>query len=76
MKRLSTAESVTVPEAVRRTGIGIRQFRRAIAEGELDVFDFGWPRLSWRSVLSWAEARKRKATVGPSHANDDPEMGC
>ena len=58
---------VTVPEAARRTGLGLRQFRRAIADGTLDVFDVGgWPRIKWQDVLSFIEAHRRPSRLaGP-----------
>ena len=49
-------ELVTIPEAQRRTGLGRRQFRRAIEEGGLAVFTVGaWPRVRWRDVVAWIE---------------------
>ena len=51
---------VTLPEASRQTGIGLRQFRRAVESGRLQVFDIGsWPRLRWNDVLAWIEGTRR-----------------
>ena len=55
-------EYVTVGEAHRRTGLGRRQFTRAIARGQLEVFDVGWPRVRWSDVLVWIERQRRPAT--------------
>ena len=53
-------ELVTLPQAQRRTGLGRRQFRRAIEDGELPVYDVGgWPRLRWSEVLRFIEAHRR-----------------
>ena len=49
-------ELVTEPEAMRRTSLGRRHFRRARATGELAVFAVGsWPRYRWGDVLAWIE---------------------
>ena len=54
-------EFVTTPEAQRRTGIGLRQFRRAIESGELPVYDVGgWPRLRWDEVRQWLDGKRRR----------------
>ena len=52
-------ELVTIGEAHRRTGLGRRQFYNAIENGELSVFDVGWPRLRWSQVVAWLEGRRR-----------------
>lgn len=56
-------EFITLPEAVRRTGIGRRQYLRAITSGDLQIYRVGgWPRVRWRgdrSVLSWLESTSR-----------------
>jgi excisionase family DNA binding protein len=60
MERPETGEFVTIPEAARRSGLGLRQFRRAIATGDLPVYDVGgWPRVRWREVLEWIDASRR-----------------
>jgi hypothetical protein len=60
MEKGYSTELVTLPEAQRRTGLGLRQFRRAIETGALAVFDVGgWPRLRWRDVLAWIESNRR-----------------
>jgi len=53
---------VTIPEAQRRTGLGRRQFEKAIRRGDLGVFDIGdWPRVRWRDVLAWLDSTRRSA---------------
>jgi len=55
-----TDSFVTLPEASRRTHIGLRQFRRGVECGELAVFDVGaWPRVRWSDVLDWIEGTRR-----------------
>ena len=62
MNQRPTTEFVTVPEAVRRSGLGLRQFRRAIRWGELPAYDVGgWPRLRWSEVLAFVESKRRTA---------------
>ena len=74
MKRGDQTEFVTIPEAARRSGLGLRQFRRAIESGDLAVFDVGgWPRLSWESVLAWIEGTRRPVRNCPSDRSDAPE---
>jgi len=47
-------EFVTRPEAARRTGIGLRQIRRACAEGHIPIYQIGaWQRVRWTDVLHW-----------------------
>ena len=65
MKRPETQTFVTVPEAVRRSGLGLRQFRRAIADRTLAVYDVGgWPRVRWNDVLAWIEGHRRSRRSG------------
>ena len=60
MNQREEIELVTVPEAMRRTRVGHRQFRRAIRTGALTVYDLGsWPRVRWGDVLAWLEAQRR-----------------
>ena len=67
---------VTVPEAARRTGLGLRQFRRAIASGELPLYQIGaWPRLSWPSVLAWIESTRRPTGHLPEDPRHSPVEG-
>jgi excisionase family DNA binding protein len=62
MDRLEKALFVTVPEAARRAGIGLRQVRRAVAQGDLPVFDLGgWPRVRWSDVELWFASPKRRS---------------
>jgi excisionase family DNA binding protein len=64
MKRRDTDEYVTIPEAQRRTGIGRRQFTKALKSGDLGVYDLGsWPRVRWADVLAWIERKRRDAPV-------------
>jgi excisionase family DNA binding protein len=60
MEKLHSDEMVTLGEARRRTGIGRRQFKRAVDEGGLAAFMIGaWPRVRWRDVLAWVERQRR-----------------
>ena len=53
-------ELVTLPQAQRRTGLGRRQFRRAIEAGDLPVYLVGsWPRVRWSEVVAFIEGTKR-----------------
>ena len=62
MERRASTEFVTIPEAQRRTGLGVRQLRRGVADSTLAVYDVGgWPRLRWREVLAWIESTRRPA---------------
>jgi hypothetical protein len=70
------AELVTIPEAQRRTGLGRRQFRRAIADGLLEVYDVGgWPRLRWTSVLTFIEGTRRATGDRSSDTHHTRERG-
>ena len=65
MKRTETGELCTVPEAARRAGVGLRQIRRAIDSGEIEVYEVGgWPRLRYRSVQEFIERRRRPRPQG------------
>ena len=75
MKGAIQPEFVTIPEAQRRTGLGCRQFRRAIADGDLAVYDLGWPRLRWGEILRWAEARRRQTADVPAKSAQARESG-
>lgn len=73
MKRGNLTEFVTIPEAARRSGLGLRQFRRAIEAGDLAVFDIGgWPRLSSESVLAWIESSRRGHAARSPRGDDAP----
>ena len=64
---------VTLPEAQRRTGLGRRQFRRAIADGSLEVYDLGgWPRLRWSDVVAWIESSRRSPAARSPRDGDAP----
>jgi hypothetical protein len=64
--KLDRPELVTIPEAKRRTGLGLRQFRRGIADGSLAVSDLGgWPRVRWSEVLAWIEGTRRASADRP-----------
>ncbi len=66
MKQADTAELCTVPEASRRTGLGLRQIRRAIGAGEVATYQIGgWPRVRWREVLAWLESKRRASARDP-----------
>jgi excisionase family DNA binding protein len=61
MDRTEKGLFVTIPEAARRAGIGLRQLRRAIERGELTVFDIGgWPRLRWEELDHWFARMRRR----------------
>ena len=75
MERERQTEFVTIPEAKRLTGLGLRQFRRAIANGELSVFDVGsWPRVRWSEVLAWVEASRRITRNRPAEPDGEREQ--
>jgi excisionase family DNA binding protein len=76
MKRAQRVDLVTVPEAQRRTGLGRRQFRRAIESGELPVYDVGgWRRVRWSDVLAWIESTRRARTDHPAEAHHARKRG-
>ena len=53
-------ELTTIPRASRRLGVGVRQLRRAIDDGQLTLYRIGgWPRLRWSEILAWIESTKR-----------------
>lgn len=59
IKTQAPPEFLTLPAAARRSGIGLRQLRRARDHGELDVFEVGgWSRVRWLSVLAWIERQR------------------
>lgn len=62
MSRRTEAKSfelVTLPEASRRAGVGLRQLHRARDRGELPVYQIGgWPRVRWTEVLAWIERQR------------------
>lgn len=65
MKRTASGELCTIPEAARRSGLGLRQLRRAIQSEEVSVYQIGgWPRLRWSDVLAWVESRRRPTREG------------
>ena len=56
-------ELMTLPEAARRAGLGVRQLRRATQVGEWAVYQVGgWPRVRWTEVLRWIEAQRAPVT--------------
>ena len=62
----SDMELLTIPAAAHRLGIGRKQLRRAVAEGELDTYQIGaWPRVRWADVRNWAGSKRVRPT---SHA--------
>ena len=64
MERPETEIFVTIPKAARRSGLGLRQFRRAIKAGELPAYDVGgWPRLRWLEVVEWIESQRRGSST-------------
>jgi hypothetical protein len=56
-------ELLTLPIAAREAGVGVRQLRRAVAQGKVPVFLIGrWSRVRWRDVLRWIERQRVPAT--------------
>ena len=74
-------ELVTLPEAARRLGIGVRQLYGARNRGEIRVHRIGaWQRVRWSDVQRWVEwhsvrpsthARERLAEVLEREARAD-----
>ena len=59
MKRGDSSQLITIPEVTRR-GVPPRPFRRAVRDGEIEVFDLGgWPRVRWPDVLAWIDKHRR-----------------
>lgn len=57
---------VTLREAARSTGLGLRQLRRARERGELPVYRVGgWCRVRWADVLAWLEAHRERRAEEP-----------
>ena len=60
MERAKAGELCTIPEAARRSGLGLRQLRKAVQAGEVSVYQIGsWPRVRWRDVLAWIDRHRR-----------------
>jgi hypothetical protein len=56
---------VTIPVGARKLGVGARLLRRAVAAGELDLYDLGQrPRVAWRELIAWARRQRRANDVG------------
>ena len=56
-------ELLTLPTAAREAGIGVRQLRRAAAQGKVPVFLIGgWSRVRWPDVLRWIERQRVPVT--------------
>lgn len=54
---------MTIPRAARRAGLGVRQLRRAIRQGEFPVYRLGtWPRVRWVEVVQWISGQRVPAT--------------
>ena len=54
---------MTIPEAARRAGIGVRQLRRAIRSDEVEAVLVGsWPRVRWESVVRWIGSQRVRPT--------------
>ena len=67
MERERLGQLCTVPEAARRSGLGLRQLRRAIETGEITTFQIGgWPRLRWAEVEKWLESHRCRSTGEPA----------
>ena len=64
MEESGRAPFVTMPRAARETGIGLRQFLRAVETGELPVYLIGgWRRLKWEEITAWLDRHRRHGTV-------------
>ena len=50
----------TVPVAIRRSGIGEKQFKRAIRAGEIPVYRLSarWRRVYWPEVVAWVRSHR------------------
>jgi hypothetical protein len=68
---------LSLPEAARRTGIGLGQLRRARRAGALPTYHVGsaWPRVRWDELLDWIastretpESRERLRSRHPRSA--------
>jgi excisionase family DNA binding protein len=52
---------ITLPQAARQLGIGLRQLQAARVAGELPVYRVGaWPRVTMRDVDSWLDGRRER----------------
>ena len=61
---------VTVQQAARRLGVGVRQLRRARDRGELPVYRVGaWERVKWSEVTNWVRSKR----VEPSSGLNTPD---
>ena len=75
MEQPQTVELLSVPEAARRVGVGLRQLKRGIDSGQLPVYDVGgWPRVRWREVLTWIETRRRAELAAEDLERLDAEL--
>jgi len=65
MKEKASVEPIllTLPEAARRVGIGVRQLRLARDRGQLLIYRVGtWPRVRWSDVCAWLERHREQPT--------------
>lgn len=52
-------ELMTRPAAAKRAGIGLRQLKRAVADGRVPAFLIGARlRLRWRDVVAWIDSTR------------------
>jgi excisionase family DNA binding protein len=52
---------ITLPEAARRLGIGVRQLEAAREAGQLPIYRVGaWPRVTMRDVSAWLDQRRER----------------
>lgn len=57
---------ITIPQAAREMGVGVRQVRRAVKSGDLPSYRVGeWPRVRRSDLGIWIRGLRVKAT---SHA--------
>jgi excisionase family DNA binding protein len=52
---------ITLPQAARQLGVGVRQLQAARSAGELRVYRVGaWPRVRVGDVDAWLEDRRER----------------
>ena len=55
---------LTIPRAAKRLGVGRRQIRRAIVNGEISLVPVGgWNRVRWSEVVDWVERLRIRPTA-------------
>jgi len=52
---------ITLPQAARQLGIGVRQLQAARSAGDLPTYRVGaWPRVMVRDVSAWLDSRRER----------------